>query len=195
MKTLKSILVLSLCILAVGSCKKDNDWGGNDMNDIPTGKVAFDSLGIRAFFPEGKWGKEGNNDYLNIPDYEMECIFTYLKDSKIDEDTKQYSVHISFFRLISFFENESKANDKIEEFKYIYEGFTDWTVSEIIPTEVNSYPASKIERESVDGLVEESYFIYHKNKLYRIVLVIPKDKMDKYYRECTEIINTLKITD
>ncbi len=195
MKTLKSILVLSLCILAVSSCKKDDDdWGGKDMNDIPTGKVALDSLGIRAFFPEEKWGKEGHDNFLHQPDFERECTLTYLKESKIEGSVKDYSIHISFMRFVNSFDEE-KANKKIEEYKYICEGYADWLVSEIIPTEINGYQASKIECIRDNSITNESYFIYHQNRLYQIELVIPNDKIDTYYRECEEIINTLKLTD
>jgi len=44
------------------------------------------------------------------------------------------------------------------------------------------------------GSIEESYFIYEKNRLYWISLVIPKDKVSVYYTRCMEIVNSLKIT-
>jgi hypothetical protein len=192
MKALKSILIFSLCILAVSSCKKnDDDWGGNDMNDIPSGKVALDSLGMRAFFPEGKWGKEGRNDFLYEPGFERECIFTYLKESIVEGNA---TIYISFMRFVDSIDEE-KANAKIQDYKNICEGYENWVVSEIIPTEINGYLASKIECIRDGSATDESYFIYHKNRLYQIELLIPNDKINRHYRACEEIIKTLKLTD
>ena len=194
MKTLKSILILSLCILFIDSCKKNNDLGGNDPDTAPTGKVELSKFGMRAYFPENKWGNQISEDF-NTPGYKMECIFTYLKDSKMDDQTG-YSVHISFMRFISPFENENKANEMINEIKRIYDESPDYlSIADVTSTSISSYNALKMKYKKItSSSIEESYYIYWEKRLYRIVVVMPEDKISNYYAGCMEIINTLKIT-
>ena len=193
MKTLKSILILSLCIFCISSCKKEDDMGGTPIDEIPSGMVRLSKFGMQAFFPENKWGNRSYTDF--DPEFKMDCMVTFLLES---ETTAGYSVTISFGRLVESFENESLANEKIGRYKYAFGGFQGWTVSEIIPVEINGYKASKIEceykYENVDRFTED-YFIYQNKKLYRIILGMPKDEMAAHYTNCMKIINTLKITD
>ncbi len=192
MKTLKSILIISLCILAFGSCKKDNDLEETDKE--PSGKLILSQFGMEAEFPLTGWSNQFYYDF-DDPGYEMECILTYLKDSKeITNEKENYSVCIYFTRLVSTFENEEKANGMIKEFKNIYEGKPEYSfVSDITSAQISKYNASKMECKQ-ENSIEESYFIYQNNRLYRIVIVMPEDKIDNYYAGCKEIIDTLVIT-
>ena len=190
MKTVRFILIFSLCIFFIGSCKKDNDIGGGDIDGIPSGKMSFSEFGMKAYFPENEWGKEIYEEYKSEG---LECIGTYLKESGNQGD---YSVFILFMRFISSFENGDKANEKINEIKDIYDGLPRYSsVSGITSTKISNYNASMIKSKTIEGSIEESYYIYRKNRLYRIDLVMPEDKVSTYYTRCMEIINTLEITD
>jgi len=197
MKTLKSILILSLCIFFISSCKKDNDLGGGNYS---TGKVAFERLGMQAYFPKNEWG---NQDSTRNELYEMKGLFTFLKESKVMINNRpSYTVHISFWRFTPLFEDENKANGVINEIKEIYDY---WTTTEtgkeylyvepITSSQIGDYPAKKMKCKKINGSIEESYFIYQGKNLYWIAVVIPEDKIDDYYAECMEIINSLKITN
>ena len=176
-------------------CKeKDNDLGGDDFS---TGKVSFKKFGMQVYFPENKWGNQDST--RNEPGYEREGIFTFLKESGgVINNQTYYSVHISFWRFISSFEDESEANKKVGEIKEIYDywmsvGENYSSVGSITSSQISNYPALKIESETKNNSIEKSYFVYHGKRLYWIAVVMPKNSM--YSAECEEIINTLEITD
>ena len=185
MKTLRFILISSLCILFIGSCKKDNDIGGDNVH---TGKVSFSEFGMKVYFPEDEWG--------NQKDVAAQKITAFLRESRTDDG--DYSVFIRFIRFISHFEDENKANEEIKGIKDYYEaslGSEYSFVSPIESSQVSNYKASKIKCKKMAGPIEETYFIYRKNRLYQISIVMPEDKVSVYYAPCMEIINTLQITD
>jgi|GEM_PF-1673821 len=186
MKTFKFILIFSLCILSFSSCKKDNDLGGGEY--VPEGKF-LSKYGMKAYFPENGWGNQ-LYDKFNSAGFEMECIFAYLKENE--------EVRIFFMRFVSPFEDENAANEMVEFIKYIYAGEPDYIlVSADAPVQISSYNnASKtIYKTTTSGLREETYYIYQKNRLYRIVIIMPENKVDDYHAECLKIVNTLEITD
>lgn len=194
MKTVKSILIFSLCFLFFNSCKKENDVGGGE---VSSGKVKLQEYGMQALFPENEWGNQINNEFINIGELSMECIVANLKESGVViGGNTVYSVHISFMRFVSSFENANEANEMVNFFKDMYDSNDKYSfVSSITLTQVGSYNASKMECKMTNGSIEEDYFIYWKNKLYRIILIMPENKKNIYYTECKEIINTLEITD
>jgi hypothetical protein len=200
MKILKFILIFGLCILSFSSCKKDNDLGGDD---FPTGKVSFSKFGMQAFFPEDEWEYQSdeNVDVMGYEaDYKTDRVRAYLTESEEIIDNKpSYPVYISFERFTSLFESEDEANEVINDIKNYYDLFPDEvSVDPITSSKISNYPASKMKsKKTINGFtsLEESYFVYHGKRLYRIAVIVPEKKKDDYYAGCMEIINTLEITD
>ena len=201
MKTFKPILIFSLCILAFSSCKNENDLGGNDIDTISTGKVAFERFGMKVYFPENEWKYETST--MNMPGFEGECVNAYLqKSGVVIENETKYSVYISFIRFVSTFEDDAAANKMIDEIKEIYDFWATveekkeyLSVEPITSSQIGNYPAKKMVCKKTNGSIEESYFIYKGKRLYWIAVIMPEDKKSSYYAECMRIINTLEITD
>ncbi len=79
---------------------------------------------------------------------------------------------------------------------YDYHTGSDYlSVDTLISSSIGDYSALELDAVKINNAVEESYFIYQGKRLYWISLIIPEDKMNLYYNECKEILNTLKITD
>jgi hypothetical protein len=184
-----------MCSLTVISCKKEKDFPGD------SDKVALDHFGMRVFFPNEGWKKEGTQYYENMPDpFKRECITAYLLETEEPGDT--YTTHISFMRFLYEFESKEKANEVIEELHEIYESYLDsdsYTfVSERSASRVNTYVASIIncERKLNNSIyIEDMFFIYYNKNLYQIEILMPYNKKQQYYQDCLDIINTLKITE
>lgn len=197
MKTPKYLFIVFLSLLVTTSCsKKDDDLGGE--TEVPSGKVAFSKYGMRAYFPENKWGKQTVDSYNSI-NYEMECMSTFLLSSAIAiENTTGYSVQIHFMRFkTSSFENadSGKANEFVDQVHNIYDGYPEYSaLSAVTPAQIGRYNALKFDCRKSGESIEESYFIHYENRIYRIVLVIPQDKVDLYYSECKEIINSIQLS-
>jgi len=191
MKTiLKSILILSVCALFIISCKTENDLGGKP---VPVDIVSFERYGMKAYFPENDW--EYRTYLIDMKGFERECATAFLNESAVIIDNKpKYSVNISFMRFISTFENEAKANEIISAIKESYT-FHYPSVSDITLTKINNYEASAIKSKTPEDFIDESFFIYHKERLYWICMIMPENKVKDYYSECMEIVNTLEITE
>ncbi len=186
MKALKFISILGLCVLAVCSCKKDND------DDL--GIVGFSQFGMQAYFPADEWrNSTGDSDILGN---KTEDVETFLKESMLPDSS--YSIFILFKRFVDPFEKEDV--DKLTtEIKAAYDywasiGIEYLSVDAFESSSIGDYPALKLNSKKINNSIEESYFIHHENRLYWISLVIPENEMNKHYSECKKILDTFKIS-
>lgn len=222
MKNWKFYLMAGLCSLFVAttatSCSDDDDdktnLGNTDINDIPTGKVALDNYGMRAFFPKEGWGKFVWNKFQNMTgasaEFSRDCVATYLQEDSISfAGQTSYQTVIYFNRFQSAFYSEAEADNLIADYHYIMDGMCDVDgndpnleyekVSEIQFAQVgNKYNGSLIETLDKFGYYQANYFVYsaEKDSLYMVTLSINNEEVETNsakYQDCMNIISTLKI--
>ncbi|MBP5456231.1 MAG: hypothetical protein J6Y37_07000 [Paludibacteraceae bacterium] len=217
MRNWKFLLLLAgLFALSLGSCSKDDDddkidVGRVDPDDIPTGYVALDKFGMRALFPEERWGNQIDNEFKATTGYEAQfsrdCIATYLKeDSIFFAGHTSYNTIIYFCRLDQTFSSQEEAESLIAEYHYVMTGKWDINgndpnleyekVGEIdFATVGNEYTGSLIETWDKFGYYQANYFVYDSNRLYMITLSMDKqykEENNAKYEECMKIIKSLK---
>ena len=216
MKNWKLVLLLGLCSLFAVSCSKDDDEDGKedvgrmDPKDIPTGYVALDKFGMRALFPENKWGNQVDEEFKKTSGYEAkfsrDCIAAYLKeDSIFFAGHTSYTTVIYFCRLDQIFSSESEAEDLIAEYHYVLTGKWDQynnddnleyeKVSEIDFAKVGKETTGSV-IETVDkfGYYQANYFVYKDNRLYMVTLSLENEHVvanDEKYQGCMSVIESL----
>ncbi|MFA6779925.1 MAG: hypothetical protein WCU80_09140 [Paludibacteraceae bacterium] len=216
MKTWKFILTMCLCALIAVSCSKDDDDPVLNPSDIPTGKVALDMYGMRAFFPENEWGNVVDSSYLSGAFFQRECVVTFLKSDFLKQDGSPivdadgnltYLTNIYFSRFKEHVSDATEADSLINSYHSDFlEGLYDdsetksdpnlpvVSLSEVNFAQISTFPASRIETVNKSGFYQDNYFVYNNNKLYMLTISIADSLKDtQKYKDCLAIVNTLKL--
>jgi uncharacterized lipoprotein YehR (DUF1307 family) len=200
MKTLRLLMVLSLCSLFTISCeKKDKE---DPINEVIDDEVALNHFGMYVIFPKDGWGKEESQYYKEMPDsFKRECVISYLSAEK---DLQGYTTSISFMRFLYDFNSKEDADKVINDLHEVYQSYVDLptanylSVSEIESTQISDYNASTItcvREENKTRSIEDMFLIYYNNSLYQIEILMPEDKKSEYYQDFLDIINTLRFQE
>lgn len=202
MKKIGFIWAVLVSALFLGSCSKDNDsdLGGEDISDIPAGKVALNKYGVRAFFPEEGWGNSVETKWNSASSFARECTAAYFKEDR--DSAGNYTTVIYFSRFLD--ECLSGQTDSvINDFHVILEGLLDEgendpsleyvSVGDIEFATVSTYVGSRIETLDKKGFYQDNYFVQEGKHLYMITVSMPDSlKNSEKYNKCMEIVNSVK---
>lgn len=200
MKKICFIISVLISAFVLSSCSKDEDEQIDSIDDIPTGKVALDKYGMKVLFPDDGWGNSTETKWENLSQFARECVATFLK-----EDTAQGGAYTSVIYFSRFKDECQKGQEDslINDYHVILSGLLDEGENDpnLIYTKLSyvefatiaDHAASRIETSLKSDFYQDNYFIQNGNNLYMVTISIADSlKNTKKYKECLDIVNTLK---